>query len=66
MMTTTKGIVQRRGKNPAALTPLEELIYTYRQQGPTNLQIAKELGGKWTGQNVSTRLTVIKEKLACR
>lgn len=53
-------------KDPSELTPLEQRIHELRNSGLSHSQIAKQLGGKWTGKNVGTKLTLIKEKLECR
>lgn len=59
-------MVQRKVVDPAALTPMEEKIHDLRQQGLTQSEIAKQLGGKWTATNVGNKLRVIREKLACK
>lgn len=53
-------------KDPAALTPLESQIYDLHKQGLNARKISDALGGRWTPKNVSARLAVIRQKLACR
>ena len=53
-------------KDPAALTPLELQIYELQRQGLNARKISDALGGKWTPKNVSSRLAVIRQKIACQ
>lgn len=65
-MASTKGTVQRRTKDPSALTEMEQRLHAFYQRGLTYAQIAEAMGGKWTHKNIGNKLKVIREKLECR
>ena len=52
-------------KDPSKLTPQEETICALWRKGMSSREISVALGGRPSPSNVSLKLTVIKEKLAC-
>ena len=56
----------RRYRDPSFLTPYEEEIYLYLSKGMTPKQISEAMGGKSSPVSVSSRIKVIKEKVALK
>lgn len=65
-MTTTKGMVLSRRKNPEVLTPMEQRIFDLRACGYSYRVIAEKMGGRWTAKNIGSKLKIVREKMACQ
>lgn len=50
-------------KDPAKLTPYEEMLLDLRKQGMTYSQMSKALNGKSNTRTIGARFKIIREKI---
>ena len=50
-------------KDPARLTPYEEMLLELRNQGLTYLQMSQKLNGKSNAKTICARFKIIREKI---
>lgn len=56
----------RRFKDPAGLTPYEQKIYAFMQEGLTPKQIVEKLDGTVSVNSLYPRMKIIREKIALK